>query len=208
MEQIFQAISIFVLNTIESWGYLGIFVLMLIDNLNFPIPSELILPFAGFLAVSGTFSFWWVVLFGALGSLVGSWISYYVASHYEKWARETVTHNPKYKTVRAWFHKYHASTVFWSRMIPLVRTFISLPAGMFRVNFAKFTLYTFMGSFVWSLFLTYLGFTTGENWQTIGPFLERFDKLIVGIIVIGGGVALFYYFKNKNGKNTNSKLEA
>lgn len=208
IEYALEVMSVFILDVIGAWGYWGVFILMAMDNVNIPLPSELILPFAGFLVSTGTFSLWPVILVGTLGSLTGSWISYYIATHFEKWTTDRVTHHQKYETVKRWFHKYGSHTVFWSRMIPLVRTFISLPAGMFRINFTKFTIYTFLGSFIWSTILTYPGYLLGENWHDIEPYMRQFDTLIAGIIGAGIAISLVFHFKRKNGKNISSKLEA
>ena len=187
---ILEAVSNLILLVIRKIGYLGIFFLMLLQSFNVPIPSEITMPFSGFLAQRGIFNFWPVVLAGAFGNLVGALVSYYLAAYLtsEK-ARE------KYRILRffcseaglnsakEWFKKYGAFSVFFSRMVPVVSTFISFPAGLARMKISTFTFLTFFGSFIWCLFLTYLGFFLGDNWTIIGAYFREFDYLILIFIL-------------------------
>jgi membrane protein DedA with SNARE-associated domain len=190
IEQILTSVSIFVLNTIESAGYWGIFLLMTLESANIPIPSEIIMPFSGFLVSVGVFRFWPAILVGALGNLTGSAISYYVAIYFEKWTRSWVVKSSYFKKSQNWFNQYGVATVFWSRLLPVVRTFISFPAGLFRVNPKRFLAYTFLGSLIWSAILIYPGIYLGANWSVIEPIFRRFDALVLVVLAIGFIVAL------------------
>lgn len=185
IEQILGSLSAFVLNTIESTGYWGVFFLMALESANIPIPSEIIMPFSGFLVSAGIFRFWPVVLVGALGNLGGSMLSYYIAVYFERWTRSWATHSPYFHTSKKWFDRYGVAAAFWSRLMPVIRTFISFPAGLFKVSAWKFFIYTFLGSFIWSAILAYPGVYLGENWQIIEPIFKKFDVVILVFLAIG-----------------------
>ena len=189
---ILEVISLFVLNAIETWGYWGVFFLMALESANIPIPSEIIMPFSGFLVSTGVFDFWTVVFLGALGNLMGSLASYYVAGHFKGW----VENNRHFDEAKRWIAKYGVATAFWSRMMPIVRTFISFPAGLFKVPIWKFSFFTFIGSFIWSAILTYPGVYWGENWTIIEPIFRKFDLVIAVLLVLG----ITWGLKNHFGK--------
>lgn len=190
---------------IASVGYKGIFLLMTLESTLIPIPSEITMPFGGFLVSNGTLLFSLVVLAGTVGNLVGSLISYYIGhvlgeenvlrliSKYGKFVLLSVE---DYKKSSAWFNRYGASVVFFSRLLPAVRTFISLPVGVFKMNIWKFSLYTFLGSLIWSIILTAIGFYLGSNWDTIGPIFSKLHYVIAALVI--GLVG--YYFYRKMGK--------
>ncbi|PIR97804.1 MAG: alkaline phosphatase [Candidatus Colwellbacteria bacterium CG10_big_fil_rev_8_21_14_0_10_42_22] len=195
IEHILETLSVFILNVIESSGYWGVFFLMAMESANMPIPSEVVMPFSGFLVSTGVFDFWPVILIATLGQLSGSLFSYYIATHFEKWTRKWTSHNPYYQKSKSWFDQYGVATAFWSRLMPVIRTFISFPAGLFRVNIWKFSIYTFLGAFIWTTILTYPGVYLGENWQTLEPIFRKFDVLIAILIIVGGIYAFKMHFK-------------
>lgn len=190
----FALISNLVIETIKYLGYPAIFVLMTLESVNIPIPSEVIMPFSGFLALQGNLNFWLVALMGTLGNLAGSYLSYFLA----EWILEIRT---KYKFLRiilsqkhldktdAWFQKYGSYSIFFGRIVPMVRTFISLPAGIGKMDIVKFTYLTFLGSFLWSTFLTYVGFFLGNNWTIIQEYFKQMDY-VIGVLLIAG----FFYW--------------
>lgn len=187
-EGILAAVSKIVLDTIESWGYLGILFLMALESANIPIPSEIIMPFSGFLVATGKFNFWLVVLMGALGNLLGSIVNYFLAYHYGKKAalflsKLAFVEMDDFDIAETWFKKFGLLSSFFARLVPIIRTFISFPAGMFRVNLMAFSLLTFAGSFFWSLVLTSAGYLTGENWGFLEPYFRRFDVIIGAVIL-------------------------
>lgn len=193
-----------IISVIDTIGYLGVFFLMALDSFNIPIPSEVTMPFSGFLASEGRVSFWLIVLVGTLGSYVGSVCSYYLAewlvSHRHKAYLHFILNDVFLQKATAWFSKYGSLSVFFGRIIPVVRTFISLPAGLGKVPFGKFSYLTIAGSFVWSLFLTYVGWTLGKNWNQVREYFHQFDVIIVVLILIGIGWWVYRHVARKEAK--------
>lgn len=189
-----------VIQVISATGEWGVFWLMAAESANILIPSEVIMPFAGFLASRGVLGFWLVVLAGALGNLAGSLVSYWIGL---KGGRPFLQRYGKYFFVSQkeleWgdraFRKHGNKIAFWSRLLPVVRTFISLPAGINRAPLKSFSAYTFLGSFIWSWLLAYVGLVLGENWETARPFFERFAWLIVGLGVLAVVVYVWKHVK-------------
>jgi membrane protein DedA with SNARE-associated domain len=178
---------------------------MTLESAFIPIPSEITMPFGGFLVSNGTLLFVFVVLAGTVGNLVGSLISYYIGYALgeenvlrliSKYGKFVLLSTEDYKKSSIWFQHYGASVVFFSRLLPAVRTFISLPVGVFKMNIWKFSLYTFIGSLIWSILLTAVGFYLGSNWDTIGPIFSKLHYVIAALII--GGIA--YYLYRKMGK--------
>jgi membrane protein DedA with SNARE-associated domain len=200
LEAILQPLIDWVTATIGDHGLFAVFGLMLLESMGILIPSEAISPFAGYLVSRGQMGFFGAVAAGVLGNLVGSWVAYFIGL----WGgRELWFHYGRYVGVRAhhlkvaekWFDKYGEFTVFVSRCLPVVRTFISFPAGTARMNFAKFTFYTFLGCVPWVLALTYFGYYLGENWDEVGDFLHYLDYA-VALAVLAGGVYLLLRWRS------------
>lgn len=177
---------------------MGIFFLMTAESALIPIPSEITMPFSGFLVAQGKFNLFLVVLAGALGNLAGSHIAYWLGW----WGQKRVVHrlihqfgkyilvtDEEYEKAEEWFRKYGDSIAFFSRLLPAIRTFISLPLGVAKVDVRRFSFYTFFGSFLWSFFLAYIGVILGENWQSLEHYFRQFEFII---IVVGVIFALFY----------------
>ncbi|MDP1689489.1 MAG: DedA family protein [bacterium] len=189
LHQVIETISLFALNTIETLGYFGVFILMALESANIPIPSEVIMPFAGFLVVQGSFNFWLVVFIGAFGNLAGSLVSYYLARYYGLkpllfLSKIYLVHESHIATAENFFKKYGNLSAFIARFVPVIRTFISYPAGMFKVPVLNFAIFTFVGSFIWSWLLALIGYKLGENWETIGLYLRQADYAIAAIAII------------------------
>jgi len=151
---------------IGSWGVWAVFVLMVIESACIPVPSEAIMLFAGFAVTKGDMTLWGAVVAGVAGNIVGSWIAYAVGLYggrpfVDRWGKYVLMSHHKLDTAERWFGKYGAAAVFFSRMLPIVRTFISLPAGMARMPFWKFTLYTAAGCIPWVLMLGWIGVAVG-----------------------------------------------
>jgi membrane protein DedA with SNARE-associated domain len=200
LEAILQPLIDWVTATIGNHGLFAVFALMLLESMGILIPSEAISPFAGYLVSQGRMDFFAAVAAGVLGNLVGSWVAYFIGL----WGgRELWFHYGRYVGVRAhhlkvaerWFDKYGEFTVFISRCLPVVRTFISFPAGTARMNFAKFSFYTFIGCVPWVFALTYLGYYLGENWEEVGHLLHYLDYA-VALAVLAGGVYLFLRWRS------------
>ncbi len=206
-----EVLAEFIINYISQVGYPAVFLLMTLESALIPIPSEVTMPFAGFLVGVGKLNFWLVVLLGAIGNLVGSLAAYGLGYWgQEKFARNLIKKYGKYllityhevEVAEKWFRQRGELIAFGSRMLPAVRTFISLPAGFAQMNVIKFSLYTFLGSFLWSALLTYLGVALGENWTSLQTYFHKFDFLIVGL---GVGLVVFYiYYKLKKIKQENN----
>ncbi len=188
--EIFSWLASFIANIISDSGYWGIFLFMTLESACLPVPSEIIMPFSGYLVFSGQFNFWLVALAGALGNLFGSLIAYFLGilelrKVFEKYGKYILVSKKDLDKADRWFEKHGPETAFFSRLLPVVRTFISLPAGIARMDIKKFIFYTFVGSFIWSAFLTYVGLKLGENWQMLETYFRRFNIIIVLLIIAG-----------------------
>lgn len=199
-------LSSLAISVISSTGYLGITALMVLESACIPIPSEVIMPFSGYLAFAGKFSFWMVVLWGTVGNLFGSIIAYYAGFYggrpfIEKYGKYILIDKEDLDGSQKFFEKYGSPSIFFSRLLPVVRTFISLPAGISKMSFWKFCFYTFIGSLPWSVLLAYIGFFFGENWEVFGKYFHKFDWAILAIgLVIG-----IWWIGRKFKKITNKK---
>lgn len=190
MSAILTVLSHFVINTISGMGYAGIVLLMGIESANIPLPSEVIMPFSGFLVFSGRFSLFWVAIAGGVGCLWGSLLSYWIGAKggrplIEKYGKYILMSKHDLDITDRWFKKWGIVTIFIGRLLPVIRTFISFPAGIARVNIWKFSIYTFVGSVIWSYFLGWVGFKLGENWDSLKGYFHRFD-LVIGILILVG----------------------
>ncbi|HLM78824.1 MAG TPA: DedA family protein [Rubrobacteraceae bacterium] len=190
LEAILQPLIDWVTATIGDYGLFAVFGLMLLESMGILIPSEAISPFAGYLVSQEKMSMFGAVAAGVLGNLVGSWVAYFIGL----WGgRELWLRYGRYVGVRGhhlgvaekWFDKYGELAVFVSRCLPVVRTFISFPAGTARMNFAKFTFYSFVGCVPWVFALTYFGYLLGENWEKVGSFLHYLDYAVALAFVVG-----------------------
>lgn len=184
-----ELLSSFVIHTIASLGYLGIFLFMLLESAAIPIPSEIIMPFSGFLVFRGELEILWVVLWGAIGNLVGSIILYGIGYHggrklLAKYGGWVLISYHDLEIADRLFSRYGQVIIFVSRMLPVVRTYISFPAGVARMNFKKFCLYTFAGAVPWAIVLTQIGVVLGENWKHIEVYFRKFDFLIAVLGII------------------------
>jgi membrane protein DedA with SNARE-associated domain len=205
IENLLSFLASFIIQVIEKTGYLGIGGLMVLESANLPIPSEIIMPFSGYLVFAGKFSFLLVVLAGATGNLLGSILGYLIGyfggrPFVEKYGNYFLISRKDLERTDAWFAKYGQGIVFFSRMLPIIRTFISTPAGIVRMNFKKFCLFTFLGSLPWSVFLTFVGLKAGENWQILEGYFRKFDWLIIIIVLI---IIIWWVWKHKLSKIKN-----
>ncbi len=184
-------------------GLPGIFVLMTLESACIPIPSEPTMLFAGFNVDKGTYSFLAVVSVAVAANVVGSWIAYAVGrfGRYElvhehgKWLHITPE---RLAQADRWFEKYGGAAVFFSRMLPIVRTFISLPAGVAKMPFGRFTLYTFLGCIPWMAGLTFIGLQVGENWEKWKDKLHYLDYIVLAAIIVGGVWLFIRWRRNRN----------
>lgn len=189
-----------VTDAIASLGYFGVFIAMAIESCLIPLPSELIMPFAGFLVAQGKMNFWLATITGGLGNLFGSLVAYFLGTKIpepkilkflEKYGRFILVSPHEYEKAAGWIKKNGSAVSFFSRLLPGIRTVISLPAGVARVNLPKFIIYTLVGSTLWSGILAFVGVKLGENWTEVGDFLHKFDLLIVVVILVLVGVYIW-----------------
>ena len=189
LETILAPLSAFILATISAWGYAGIVVCMTIESACIPLPSEIIMPFSGYLASTGRFSLWGVALAGGFGNVIGSALAY-AAGRYggrplaSRFARWRLIRMSDYDRGNQWLQRHGVAVAFWSRLLPIVRTFISFPAGAARVPLGLFSLYTFLGSVIWSLALAYVGVVLGEHWHDIRRVMRGFDLVVVAALLV------------------------
>ncbi len=193
---------------ISKLGYLGIVLAMGIESASIPLPSEIIMPFSGFLVYQGHFQLLPVAFAGTIGCLWGSLLAWFIGRKYgEQFIRNLIRKYGKYLLVFEYeldeairiFNKRGEVITFVARLLPIIRTFISLPAGIAKMEIKKFAFYTFSGSFIWSLVLAWIGMKLGENWEMIGRYFRKFDFLI-GIAILAAG---FYYISHKLKKYNN-----
>lgn len=202
LTQVLGTIAAFCISIISSIGYLGVFLLMVFESMILPVPSELVMPFAGFLIASGEMKFLWIVVFATLGSLVGSLISYYIGKY---GGNRFVKRHGKYflldqehlMNTEKWFSKKGELTIFIGRFIPIVRHVISIPAGIGKMNLKKFMLYTVLGAGIWNAFLTYIGFVLGNNWESISQYSDYVSFGVLGIIIIIVGYFIIKQIKKR-----------
>lgn len=192
---------------ISSMGYFGVFILMMLESMVAPVPSELVMPFAGFLVAKGQFSFVLVILFSSLGSITGSLISYYIGKYggeviVMKYGKYLLLNQHDLQKTHSWFNKKGEITVFFSRFIPVVRHLISIPAGIGKMNLKKFCIYTLIGATLWNTFLAYLGFKLGENWAEVRGYSEYISLPLAIIILVVGAYFIYRHFRNKNSQPT------
>jgi membrane protein DedA with SNARE-associated domain len=209
MHEISQFFVEVITRAVQDYGYLAVFLLMTAESALIPIPSEVTMPFAGFMASLGYMNFWVAVTIGAFGNLVGSWIAYYVGyKKGESWLRTVIKKWGKFLLIKEtefdksmlWFAKHGQIVAFTSRLLPVVRTFISLPAGIAKMEIYKFSLLTFLGSFLWTAFLTYLGLILGDNWHSIEPYFREFQYLIIGLFIAAAIFYIYHHLKPEKAK--------
>jgi membrane protein DedA with SNARE-associated domain len=190
-----------------SAGYLGVLIAMAIESAMIPLPSELILPFAGFLVsdpskieplTNGSWNFWIVVVAATIGNTIGSLIAYAIGAwggrpFLERYGKYLLIREHEIELADRFFEKYGSATAFFSRLLPVVRTFISFPAGVARMPLGRFVAYSTAGAFLWSMLLVYAGTVLGSNWEQIRHALQPFDLAIaLGVVAL---VVLFIWWR-------------
>ena len=189
--RILELITAFVIGTISTLGYSGIVLLMAIESACIPLPSEIIMPFSGYLVYTGRFNLWLVSIAGAVGCVLGSLVAYWVGMYggrplIEKYGKYLLISRHDLDLADRWFGRFGEINVFVSRLLPAIRTFIAFPAGVARMNLKRFVIYTFAGSLPWCLGLAYVGQKLGEQWDKdprLKTLFHRFD-FVIGIIIV------------------------
>lgn len=204
MYKILALISSLIIVTISSMGYLGIIVAMALESACIPLPSEVIMPFSGYLVSQGRFSLLGVAVAGALGCSLGSVLAYYVGVYggrpfIERYGRYFLITRHELALADRWFERYGDKATFISRLLPVIRTFISLPAGISRMNFPRFLIYSFVGSLPWTFALAYVGMKLGEHWERVGDVIRKLDFLIVGGLI---GLVVWFLWRRLAGNRS------
>src|ERR1051326_4015439 len=193
VDKIIAALAAFIISVISSMGYAGIVLLMAIESACIPLPSEVIMPFSGYLVYAGRFNRLWVATMGALGCNLGSLVAYEIGAYggrplIERFGQYILLSRHELELADRFFARWGSVTVFVSRLLPVIRTFIALPAGVARMPRMRFHVYTFLGSWPWCLGLAWVGLKLGERWDS-DPRLKmgfhRFDAVIAAIILVG-----------------------
>jgi membrane protein DedA with SNARE-associated domain len=202
-----QALVTFLQNLLNTIGWPGVFIAMVIESACIPLPSEVTMPLAGWMLVQAKALSWlwlvWAGLVGAVGNVVGSWIAYWVGQKggrpvLEKYGRYVLISRHDLDRADAWFAKYGEFAIFFSRLLPVVRTFISFPAGVARMDLKRFSILSLLGSFPWSIALAWAGYVAGEHWEQIRDAMRPFDIPIIAVFLLL--CALYVYRKLKSAK--------
>lgn len=189
--KLLSLLASFVIATISTLGYGGIVLLMAIESACIPLPSEVIMPFSGYLVFRGELTLWLVAVSGGIGCVLGSLLAYWVGATggrplIVKYGRYLLISQHDLDLADRWFARHGDIIILIGRLLPVVRTFIAFPAGVARMPLVKFVVYTFIGSLIWCWALAWIGLRLGEHWDTLGAWFHRFDTVIVTIIVLAG----------------------
>lgn len=193
MEALIEPVIELMEHWVEDYGYPAIFVLMLLESALVPFPSEVTMLAGGFYAAEGSLDLFWVGAAGVMGNMVGSWIAYALG---RKTGRALLDRYGRYILIRrhdidraeVWWDKHGEAATFFSRLLPVIRTFISLPAGIAKMPLGKFSVYTFLGVVPWTYGLAYLGVVLGENWERVLGYFDLPTLLIAGTLVVVVGI--------------------
>lgn len=207
--RIVPSVAGLIIATISMLGYGGIVLLMAIESACIPLPSEIIMPFSGYLVSTGQFDLVLVATAGAIGCNLGSSIAYAIGYYggrpfIEKWGGYVLMGRRELDWTHRFFHRYGSVTVLVGRLLPVIRTFIALPAGIAGMSQVKFQIYTFIGSWPWCFALAYVGYKLGEQWDRdprLGTLMHRFDTVIAGVIVLGIGWYIWWHLKHRSRPN-------
>ncbi len=190
---------------ITSTGYVGVFILMVLESMVFPIPSEAVMPFAGFFIFDGKMTWAAVIIISTLGSIMGSLISYGIGFYggkpfISKFGKYLLLNQHHLEITEKFFNKRGEITILISRFIPVVRHFISIPAGIGKMNIYKFIIFTIVGASIWNTFLTWIGFVLRENWKEVMKYSHVIDVFVVIIMAI---IFIYFGFKLLKGQKKN-----
>jgi membrane protein DedA with SNARE-associated domain len=189
LESAIRPIAEWVTTQITTIGYPAVIFMMAIESACIPLPSEIIMPFSGFLVSRGDFNIHLAAISGAVGNLIGS-VGAYAAGAYggrgfiERYGKYILISRHDLARADRWFGRYGDWTVLVARMLPIVRTFISLPAGVARMRFGRFVLFTFVGALPWCYLLTYIGKVLGDHWSDIRMYFHSIDYVVLGVLIV------------------------
>ena len=198
----------FIINIMNSYGYIGVFLLILIENIFPPIPSELILLFGGFMTTYTKLNIIVMIISATLGSLIGALLLYKIGTIFDKEKLKILISgklgkvlnlkNSDIDNANKWFSNEGQKTVFFCRFIPLIRSIISIPAGMNKMKISKFITYTLLGSVIWNLVLIMLGHIVGRNWKAILKIFKLYSRFALLLLFISLMILIIKYYKNKS----------
>jgi len=205
LHNLIASIGAFIIYVISSAGYAGVMLLMAIESACIPLPSEVIMPFSGYLVYTGRFHLLWVAFWGAIGCNVGSVLAYEVGYYggrpmINRWGRLVLLNPHDLDRAEHFFNRFGDITVLLARLLPVIRTFIALPAGIAKMPRLRFHIYTFLGSFPWCLMLACVGMSLGERWETdprLKLWFHRFDAIIAAGLLIAVAWFLWSHWKNR-----------
>jgi membrane protein DedA with SNARE-associated domain len=204
-EKILAGLAQFIIAVISASGYWGVALLMAIESACIPLPSEVIMPFAGYLVHTGRLNLFLVATAGAIGCNLGSAVAYWIGAWggrplVERFGRYVLMSRHDLDRVTRYFERYGSITVFVARLLPVVRTFIALPAGIAKMPQLRFHIYTFLGSWPWCFALAYVGAKLGEGWESDPRFKEafhRFHLIVVVLLVVGFAWFVWSHWRNR-----------
>jgi membrane protein DedA with SNARE-associated domain len=201
IDQIITALASWIVAIISATGYLGVAFLMAIESACIPLPSEIIMPFAGYLVSLGKLNLLGVATAGAIGCNVGSTVAYYVAAFggrpvLERYGKYVLITRTELERTDRFFARYGSATVFFGRLLPVVRTFIAFPAGLVRMPMLKFQLYTFLGSWPWCFALAYVGATLGARWDS-DPTMRKLFHDFDAVVAVAALLALAWFIRSR-----------
>jgi len=202
LETIIAPLADFAIWIISSLGYAGIALAMAIESACIPLPSEIIMPFSGFLVSQGQFTLLGIAIAGTVGGVIGSLLAYalgyfggetLVRRAIRKYGKYFLAQEYELAHAMVWFDKHGSAITFFSRLLPVIRTFISLPAGIAKMDLKSFVTYAAVGTFIWTYILGYIGYLLGENWDTLGAYFHKFDTAIL----VAGMLTVAWYIHHK-----------
>jgi membrane protein DedA with SNARE-associated domain len=202
IEQFFALAFKFVHWVIDGTGYVGIAILMAIESACIPLPSEIIMPFAGYLAGEGRFNLYWAATAGAIGCNLGSVIAYEIGYYggrplVERYGSYILMSRHDIDMADKFFKRFGGAAIFVGRLLPVIRTFIALPAGVARMPRTPFHIYTFLGSWPWCFGLAYVGMKLGDHWTDVKPYFLRFKEVILVVLLVGIVWFVWTHWKNR-----------
>jgi membrane protein DedA with SNARE-associated domain len=202
-----QSIIDWLVNAISTIGYPGVFISVFLESFFAPIPSEIILPFSGFVASTGKMNLIFVIVIATVAAYLGSLPFYFIGKWGEKPVINFINKYGKYLFIQqkdvdkvfGAFDKYGKGVVFFGRLIPMIRTLISFPAGVAKMQFARFSMYTLLGSLTWNILLTYAGYQLGDHWSVVSKWIEKYQNVILVLIIIAVLLYIIRGIKSRRG---------
>ncbi len=198
--QLFDFVTNTIIQIVSATGYVGLFLLMVAESCGAPAPSTVVMPFSGFLVATGRMNFWLAALVGTFANLTGSLLVYFISLKggrplLEKYGRYILISKQDLDKADKWFAKYGEIAVFFSRLLPVIRTAISFPAGVAKMNFKKFIVFSFLGALIWNIVLVFLGIKLQNNWEVVRKVVSSFGGVIIIFIFLIIGLYIWRHIK-------------